>query len=83
LSRTDAAVRYPKAKEKMLMSHHCSGPDWGFPFGEARLDLTDLYAFPKPGDRRRGNAHDEVLAEFPYLGRHTTPEHTDLSISRF
>jgi hypothetical protein len=30
------------------MSHHYSGPDWGFPKGDARLDLTDLYAFPKP-----------------------------------
>src|SRR5882724_8743519 len=32
------------------MSHHYSGPDWGFPRGDARLDLTDLYAFPKSGD---------------------------------
>ena len=32
------------------MSHHYSGPDWGFPRGDSRLDLTDLYAFPKPGD---------------------------------
>jgi len=32
------------------MSHHYSGADWGFPHGDARLDLTDLYAFPKPGD---------------------------------
>jgi hypothetical protein len=32
------------------MSHHYSGPEWGFPRGDARLDLTDLYAFPKPGD---------------------------------
>src|SRR5256885_14846423 len=32
------------------MSHHYSGPDFGFPHGPARLDLTDLYAFPKPGD---------------------------------
>src|SRR6266436_666926 len=32
------------------MSHHYSGPDFGFPQGEARLDFTDLYAFPKPGD---------------------------------
>ena len=31
------------------MSHHYSGPDFGFPHGDARLDLTDLYAFPKPG----------------------------------
>src|SRR5260370_3445831 len=32
------------------MSHHYSGPDFGFPHGDARLDLTDLYAFAKPGD---------------------------------
>src|SRR5712672_1945457 len=32
------------------MSHHYSGPDFSFPNGDARLDFTDLYAFPKPGD---------------------------------
>src|SRR5215831_6350994 len=32
------------------MSHHYSGPYFGFPHGDARLDFTDLYAFPKPGD---------------------------------
>ena len=32
------------------MSHHYSGPVFGFPHGDARLDFTDLYAFPKPGD---------------------------------
>src|SRR5258706_2613285 len=32
------------------MSNHYSGPDFGFPHGDARLDFTDLYAFPKPGD---------------------------------
>jgi len=31
------------------MSHHYSGPDYGFPHGDARLDITDLYVFPKPG----------------------------------
>ena len=35
------------------MSHHYSGPQVGFPLGDARLDLTDLYAFPKPGDDRK------------------------------
>jgi hypothetical protein len=33
------------------MSHHYSGPDFGFPHGDARLDFTDLYAFPKAGGR--------------------------------
>ena len=32
------------------MSHHYSGPDFGFPRGDARLDFTELYAFPKEGD---------------------------------
>jgi hypothetical protein len=32
------------------MSHHYSGPDFGFPHGDPRLDLTDLYAFLKPGN---------------------------------
>jgi hypothetical protein len=32
------------------MSHHYSGADFGFPHGDSRLDFTDLYAFPKPGD---------------------------------
>jgi hypothetical protein len=32
------------------VSHHYSGPDFRFPQGDARLDFTDLYAFPKPGD---------------------------------
>jgi hypothetical protein len=32
------------------MSHHYSGPDFGFPRGDARLDVCDLFAFPKPGD---------------------------------
>jgi Domain of unknown function (DUF4331) len=32
------------------MSHHYSGPNFGFPHGDARLDFTDLYAFSKPGD---------------------------------
>jgi hypothetical protein len=32
------------------MSHHYSGPNFGFPRDDARLDVTDLYAFPKPGD---------------------------------
>jgi hypothetical protein len=43
------------------MSHHYSGPDFGFPHGDARLDFTDLYAFPKPGDAGKSilimNAH--------------------------
>ena len=32
------------------MSHHASGPNFGFPRDDARLDMTDLYAFTKPGE---------------------------------
>ena len=46
------------------MSHHYSGPDWGFPHGDARLDLTDLYVFPKPEDAGKSilimNVHPSV-----------------------
>jgi hypothetical protein len=46
------------------MSHHYSGPDFGFPHGDPRLDLTDLYAFPKPGDAEKSilimNVHPGV-----------------------
>ena len=51
------------------MSHHYSGPDFGFPHGDARLDFTDLYAFPKPGDASKSilimNAHPSVGANPP------------------
>jgi Domain of unknown function (DUF4331) len=51
------------------MSHHYSGPDFGFPHGDARLDFTDLYAFPKPGDAGKTilimNAHPSVGANPP------------------
>src|SRR5580658_6820058 len=46
------------------MSHHYSGPDFSFSNGDARLDFTDLYAFPKPGDAAKSilimNVHPSV-----------------------
>jgi len=51
------------------MSHHYSGPEYGFPHGDARLDLTDLYAFPKPGDASKSilimNVHPSVSVNPP------------------
>ena len=35
------------------MSHHASGPNFGFPRGDARLDMTDHYVFPDPGQPQR------------------------------
>jgi hypothetical protein len=53
----------------MQMSHHASGPDFGFPRGDARLDMTDLYAFPKPGDAGKSililNVHPSVAVNPP------------------
>lgn len=51
------------------MSHHYSGPDFGFPHGDARLDFTDLYAFPKPGDAGKSilimNVHPSAVVNPP------------------
>ena len=51
------------------MSHHYSGPNLGFPHGDARLDFTDLFAFPKPGDAGRSilimDAHPSSSATPP------------------
>jgi hypothetical protein len=35
------------------MSHHYSGPDFTCPHGDARVDICDLFAFPKPEDSSR------------------------------
>jgi hypothetical protein len=57
------------------MSHHASGPDLGVPHGDARLDMTDLYAFPKPGEPGKSvlilNVHPSVAVNPPGP---TTPE---------
>lgn len=51
------------------MSHHASGPNFGFPRGDARLDMTDLYAFPKPGDSGKSililNVHPSFRLDSP------------------
>jgi hypothetical protein len=47
--KLSGGLRPENTWEATVMSHHYSGPDVGFPHGDARLDLTDVYAFPKPG----------------------------------
>ena len=51
------------------MSHHASGPNFGFPRGDARLDMTDLYAFTKPGDPAKSiivlNVHPSFALDSP------------------
>jgi len=53
----------------MSMSHHASGPNFGFPRGDARLDMTDLYAFTKPGDPAKSiivlNVHPSFALNSP------------------
>src|SRR5438445_6372338 len=51
------------------MSHHASGPNFNFPHGDARLDMTDLYAFIKPGDPNKSililNVHPSFRLDSP------------------
>ena len=51
------------------MSHHASGPNFAFPRGDARLDMTDLYAFTKPGDPSKSiivlNVHPSFRLDSP------------------
>ena len=55
------------------MSHHYSGPDFGFPHGDARLDLTDPYVFPKPGDPARSILVMDVHPSVSFNPRGLTP----------
>ncbi len=51
------------------MSHHASGPNFDFPRKDARLDMTDLYAFTKPGDPNKSivilNVHPSFRLDSP------------------
>ncbi len=53
------------------MSHHASGPNFGFPRDDARLDMTDLYAFAKPGDPDKSililNVHPSFRLDSPRM----------------
>ncbi|MBZ9847381.1 DUF4331 domain-containing protein [Mesorhizobium sp. CA14] len=54
------------------MSHHYSGPEFGFPRGDARLDLTDIYAFPKPGDASKSILIMNVHPSSTVIDPHST-----------
>jgi hypothetical protein len=60
------------------MSHHYSGPDFGFPHGDARLDFTDLYVFPKPGD---ANKSILIMNVHPSAGVNPPGPTTDVAFS--
>ena len=51
------------------MSHHASGPNFEFPRGDARLDLTDLFVFTKPGNPSKSiivfNVHPSFRLDSP------------------
>src|SRR5438046_4436748 len=49
------------------MSHHYSGPHFAFPRGDARLDYTDLFAFPKPGDASKSTLILDVHPSFDVI----------------
>src|SRR5258708_6110400 len=61
--------RRDEPRSESSMSHHSSGPDFGFPYGDARLALTDLYAFPKPGEADKSilimNVHPSAVVKPP------------------
>jgi hypothetical protein len=60
------------------MSHHYSGANFGFPHGDARLDFTDLYAFPKPGDAGKSIL---IMNVHPSLGANPPGPTTDVAFS--
>src|SRR5260221_14192792 len=49
------------------MSTHYSGPHFAFPGGDARLDYTDLFAFPKPGDASKSTLILDVHPSFDVI----------------
>ena len=63
------------------MSRHYSDPDYGFPQGDARLDLNDFIAFSNPGNAARSilimNVHPSVGINPP------GPQRTSLSQPMF
>src|SRR2546423_11821872 len=67
ITSANSGAKRPKKGESM--SHHASGPNFGFPRGDARLDMTDLYAFPKPGDPGKSvivlNVHPSFRLDSP------------------
>src|SRR3954471_11071674 len=56
-------------KRRTPMSHHASGPNFEFPRGDARLDMTDLFVFTKPGDPSKSiivlNVHPSFRLDSP------------------
>ena len=48
------------------MTHHYSGANFGFPLGDARLDLTDLFAFPNPMDPSKSILISDVHPSFGF-----------------
>src|SRR5260370_27131285 len=63
---SDTDVYWHRPKGDSSMSHHYTGPDFAFPRGDARVDLTDLYVFPKPGDRGKSIVIMDVHPSFGF-----------------
>src|SRR6267143_749697 len=60
------------------MSHHYSGPNVTFPRGDARLDFTDLFAFPKLGDPEKSIL---IMDVHPSSGVNPPGPTTDVALS--
>src|SRR5258706_5037052 len=57
------------------MSHHYFCHHFAFPGGDGRLDYTDLFAFPKPGDASKSTLIMDVHPSFDVIkSGPTTPE---------
>jgi hypothetical protein len=52
------------------MSHHLSGPNLRSPADDARLDLTDLFAFPAAGGDRLEDAEEALRTVLPDVLRY-------------
>jgi Domain of unknown function (DUF4331) len=66
-------ISWHEKKESPRVSHHYSGPDFGFPGGDARLDFTDLYVFPKSGDAAKSIVIADLHPSFGLSPRGPTP----------
>ncbi len=74
----NSGFNFNLSQNKDAMSHHYSGPDFGFPHGDARLDFTDLYAFPKPGDASKSIL---IMNVHPSTGANPPGPTTDVALS--
>src|SRR5260370_9898576 len=59
--------KHSTERKSYTMRIYYSGPIFVFPGGKARLDYTDLFAFPKPGDPSKSILIMDVHPSFDVL----------------